>query len=585
MREAPHVLGIVLAGGEGKRLYPLTADRAKPAVPFGGAYRLIDFVLSNLVNARFLRICVLTQYKSHSLDRHISQNWRLSGLAGEYITPVPAQQRLGPRWYTGSADAIYQSMNLIYDEDPDYIVIFGADHVYRMDPEQMVQQHIESGAGATVAGIRVPRAEASAFGCIDADDSGRIRGWVEKPAEPPGTPDDPEQTFVSMGNYIFTTKVLIDAIRADAEDDDSDHDMGGDIIPRLVSDGMASVYDFNNNEVPGATERDHGYWRDVGTLDAFYDAHMDLVSVHPIFNLYNKRWPIRGELGEPRARQVRQRRIGAGVRRRRGQHHLGRVGAQLGAVVQRRRRRRRDRRGQRDHARRPDRPRRGGAPRDPGQERRRRARRDGRGGPGEGPGTVRDQRRRRGGGRQGRLDLAPPRTFAPSRDCQARQAAGRRLAARGSDAGTSAQVERAQARSRPGPARAAGSRANTSTTLTTSSTVLSTGAATPAVATFATGRTADLVSDTAQRDDDADDDGDPLTGLREGAGIGDRGRLCGGAGAEDDAAGGRPDEGLNGVVDPVQGGHLVGHDLDGEQYGDDRHHPAVLQPRPPRAAA
>src|SRR5436305_2196052 len=292
MREAPHVLGIVLAGGEGKRLYPLTADRAKPAVPFGGAYRLIDFVLSNLVNARYLRICVLTQYKSHSLDRHISQNWRLSGLAGEYITPVPAQQRLGPRWYTGSADAIYQSLNLIYDEDPDYIIIFGADHVYRMDPEQMLQFHIESGAGATVAGIRVPRAEASAFGCIDSDESGRIRNFIEKPIDPPGTPDDPETTFVSMGNYIFTTKVLIDAIRADADDDHSDHDMGGDIIPRLVSDGRAAVYDFNDNDVPGATDRDRGYWRDVGTLDAFYDAHMDLISVHPVFNLYNMEWPI-----------------------------------------------------------------------------------------------------------------------------------------------------------------------------------------------------------------------------------------------------------------------------------------------------
>ena len=296
MRELPHVLGIVLAGGEGKRLYPLTADRAKPAVPFGGAYRLIDFVLSNLVNARYLRICVLTQYKSHSLDRHISQNWRLSGLAGEYITPVPAQQRLGPRWYTGSADAIYQSLNLIYDEDPDYIVVFGADHVYRMDPEQMLQFHIDSGAGATVAGIRVPRAEATAFGCIDADESGRIREFIEKPAEPPAVPDDPEKTFVSMGNYIFTTKVLIDAIRADADDDHSDHDMGGDIIPRLVSDGMAAVYDFSNNEVPGATERDHGYWRDVGTLDAYHDAHMDLVSVHPIFNLYNRQWPILSHL-------------------------------------------------------------------------------------------------------------------------------------------------------------------------------------------------------------------------------------------------------------------------------------------------
>src|SRR6202040_768166 len=275
MREAPHVLGIVLAGGEGKRLYPLTADRAKPAVPFGGAYRLIDFVLSNLVNARYLRICVLTQYKSHSLDRHISQNWRLSGLAGEYITPVPAQQRLGPRWYTGSGDAIYQSLNLIYDEDPDYIVVFGADHVYRMDPEQMVRFHIDSGAGATVAGIRVPRAEATAFGCLGADESGRIRSFVEKPVEPPGTPDDPEATFVSMGNYIFTTKVLIDAIRADADEDHSDHDMGGDIIPRLVGDGMAAVYDFNDNDVPGATDRDRGYWRDVGTLDAFYEAHRD----------------------------------------------------------------------------------------------------------------------------------------------------------------------------------------------------------------------------------------------------------------------------------------------------------------------
>ncbi|MBF6210870.1 glucose-1-phosphate adenylyltransferase [Nocardia puris] len=294
MRSQPHVLGIVLAGGEGKRLFPLTADRAKPAVPFGGAYRLIDFVLSNLVNAGFLRLCVLTQYKSHSLDRHISQTWRLSGFGGEYITPVPAQQRLGPRWYTGSADAIMQSLNLIYDEDPDYIVVFGADHVYRMDPEQMLAHHIESGAGVTVAGIRVPRSEASAFGCIDSDESGRITQFLEKPAHPPGTPDDPNVTFASMGNYVFTTKVLVDSIRADADNSDSDHDMGGDIIPALVAAGEAGVYDFADNEVPGATERDRGYWRDVGTIDAFYDAHMDLVSVHPVFNLYNKHWPIRG---------------------------------------------------------------------------------------------------------------------------------------------------------------------------------------------------------------------------------------------------------------------------------------------------
>ncbi|NUS93127.1 MAG: glucose-1-phosphate adenylyltransferase [Nocardia sp.] len=294
MRSQPHVLGIVLAGGEGKRLFPLTADRAKPAVPFGGAYRLIDFVLSNLVNAGFLRICVLTQYKSHSLDRHISQTWRLSGFAGEYITPVPAQQRLGPRWYTGSADAIMQSLNLIYDEDPDYIVVFGADHVYRMDPEQMVAHHIDSGAGVTVAGIRVPRSEAGAFGCIDSDESGRIIGFLEKPSHPPGIPDDPNSTFASMGNYVFTTTVLVDSIKADAEDSDSDHDMGGDIIPNLVSASQAAVYDFADNEVPGATDRDRGYWRDVGTIDAFYEAHMDLVSVNPVFNLYNRHWPIRG---------------------------------------------------------------------------------------------------------------------------------------------------------------------------------------------------------------------------------------------------------------------------------------------------
>jgi glucose-1-phosphate adenylyltransferase len=295
VRSEPHVLGIVLAGGEGKRLYPLTMDRAKPAVPFGGAYRLIDFVLSNLVNAGYERICVLTQYKSHSLDRHISQTWWTSGFHGEYITPVPAQQRLGPRWYTGSADAIFQSMNLISDERPEYIVVFGADHVYRMDPSQMVAAHIESGADVTVAGIRVPRAEAVAFGCIDSDESGKITRFLEKPSDPPGTPDDPDVTFASMGNYVFTTEALVDALRADAADSDSDHDMGGDIIPAFVRRDTAFVYDFKDNLVPGATERDTGYWRDVGTLDAFYEAHMDLVSVHPIFNLYNGRWPIRGE--------------------------------------------------------------------------------------------------------------------------------------------------------------------------------------------------------------------------------------------------------------------------------------------------
>jgi glucose-1-phosphate adenylyltransferase len=291
----PNVLGIVLAGGEGKRLWPLTADRAKPAVPFGGNYRLIDFVLSNLVNAGYLRLCVLTQYKSHSLDRHISTTWRLSSVLGQYITPVPAQQRLGPRWYTGSADAIYQSLNLVYDERPDYIVVFGADHVYRMDPSQMVEQHVTTGAGVTVAGIRVPRSTASAFGCIDADMTGRITAFLEKPADPPAVPDDPEVSFASMGNYVFSADVLLDALTMDAGNSDSDHDMGGDIIPMLVERGEAAVYDFADNVVPGATDRDRGYWRDVGTLDAYYDAHTDLVSVHPVFNLYNRLWPIRTE--------------------------------------------------------------------------------------------------------------------------------------------------------------------------------------------------------------------------------------------------------------------------------------------------
>ncbi len=283
---------MVLAGGEGKRLWPLTADRAKPAVPFAGNYRLVDFVLSNLVNAGYLRICVLTQYKSHSLDRHITQTWRMSTVLGNYVTPVPAQQRLGPRWYTGSADAILQSSNLIFDDRPDIIVVFGADHVYRMDPRQMVQQHVESGAGVTVAGIRVPREEATAFGVIDADAQRRVNDFLEKPEHPPGLPDSPDETFASMGNYVFSTEALLEALKEDAADEGSVHDMGTNIMPLMVKQDAAHVYDFADNDVPGAEERDRGYWRDVGTIDAYYDAHMDLVAVHPIFNLYNQQWPI-----------------------------------------------------------------------------------------------------------------------------------------------------------------------------------------------------------------------------------------------------------------------------------------------------
>ncbi|MGW6026532.1 glucose-1-phosphate adenylyltransferase [Streptomyces sp. NPDC055099] len=293
MRGGPSVLGIVLAGGEGKRLQPLTADRAKPAVTFGGTYRLVDFVLSNLVNGDVMRICVLTQYKSHSLDRHITTTWRMSSLLGNYVTPVPAQQRLGPRWYLGSADAILQSLNLVHDEQPDYIAVFGADHVYRMDPRQMLNQHFESGAGVTVAGIKVPRSEASSFGIITpARDGTRVDRFLEKPTDPPGLPGSPNEVFASMGNYVFTTKTLVDAIQQDAEDDNSKHDMGGSILPMLTERGLAQVYDFDDNHVPGETPRDHGYWRDVGTLDAYYEAHMDLISDQPVFNLDNRRWPI-----------------------------------------------------------------------------------------------------------------------------------------------------------------------------------------------------------------------------------------------------------------------------------------------------
>lgn len=291
-RGGSRVLGIVLAGGEGKRLLPLTADRAKPAVSFGGSYRLIDFVLSNLVNGGIDRIAVLTQYKSHSLDRHISLTWRMSNILGQYVTPVPAQQRLGPRWYQGSADAIYQSLNLVYDDAPDYVVVFGADNVYRMDPSQMLAAHVDSGASLTVAGIRVPRRDASAFGIISTSDGVRIDQFLEKPADPPGVPDDPEVSYASMGNYVFTTDALLEALMTDAGDEGSVHDMGGSIVPMLVDKGEAAVYDFTKNRVPGTTVRDHAYWRDVGTLKTYHEAHMDLVSIDPMFNLYNRDWPI-----------------------------------------------------------------------------------------------------------------------------------------------------------------------------------------------------------------------------------------------------------------------------------------------------
>lgn len=285
-------MSMVLAGGQGSRLQPLTADRAKPAVPFGGTYRLIDFALSNLVNGGIRKIVVLTQYKSHSLDRHIAQMWRLSPMLGNYVATVPAQMRLGPRWFAGSADAVYQNLNLIHDERPEYICVFGADHIYRMDPRQMIEQHVATGAGVSLAGIRVPIQQAPAFGIIEPDRTGRVQAFREKPRNPAPLPDDTDHAYASMGIYVFTTRTLVEAVTEDASDRNSKHDLGGSIIPLLVKQGAAYVYDFTANEVPGVTERERGYWRDVGDLDSYHDASMDLVAVDPIFNLYNRAWPI-----------------------------------------------------------------------------------------------------------------------------------------------------------------------------------------------------------------------------------------------------------------------------------------------------
>jgi glucose-1-phosphate adenylyltransferase len=287
------VLAMILAGGEGRRLDPLTRERAKPAVPFGGRYRIIDFVLSNLANSGFLRMKVLVQYKSESLNTHIQRAWRLTALLDQYVEIVPAQQRVGPKWFAGSADAIYQNLNIITDEEPDFLFVFGSDNIYRMDVRQMLEFHFDRKADLTVAAIPVPVEEAKDFGIIEVDSENRMIGFVEKPKLGPKTmPSNPSRCLASMGNYLFTTDALVQEIVRDAGDPNSAHDFGKSIVASMYERKKVFVYDFATNVVPGQSERERGYWRDVGNLDAYYNANMDLVAVDPIFSLYNYDWPI-----------------------------------------------------------------------------------------------------------------------------------------------------------------------------------------------------------------------------------------------------------------------------------------------------
>ena len=285
-------LAMILAGGAGTRLDPLTRERAKPAVPFGGRYRIIDFCLSNFVNSGVFKLKVLTQYKSDSLNNHLSRAWRMTAFLGQYCESVPAQQRSGGDWYRGSADAIWQNLNLITDESPDLVYVFGADHVYMMDMRQMEAYHVAKRADCTVAAIPVPIEEGHDFGIIDVGPDGEVRNFLEKPKNPPHMPGDPTRCLASMGNYLFTTDALVREVTADAKNDASAHDFGKSIISEMYKRSRVFVYDFAKNEVPGQGVRERGYWRDVGNIDAYFQANMDLVAVEPIFNLYNAQWPI-----------------------------------------------------------------------------------------------------------------------------------------------------------------------------------------------------------------------------------------------------------------------------------------------------
>ena len=313
------VLGIVLAGGEGTRLAPLTAERSKPAVPFGGRYRIVDFALSNLVNSGIYSIYVLVQYKSQSLIEHIREAWVLGPtIPSHFITVVPPQMREGPEWFQGTADAVYQNLALIEANDPEIVAVFGADHVYRMDLRQMIDFHVAADADVTVAALPVPREQATAFGVIDCEADGRIRGFVEKPASPPAMPGDPERSYASMGNYLFRTRTLIDAL-LEARDRHG-KDFGHDVLPRLIRTHKVYAYDFATNVCPGVRDYEEAhYWRDVGTIDAYFDATMDTLGAEPRFDLMNPRWPIRSSnyQGPPAslaAARIEASHVGAGVR-------------------------------------------------------------------------------------------------------------------------------------------------------------------------------------------------------------------------------------------------------------------------------
>ncbi len=285
-------MAMILAGGAGTRLEPLTRERAKPAVPFGGRYRIIDFVLSNFANSGVYRMKVLTQYKSESLNNHLSRAWRMTAFLGHFVETVPAQMRTGTDWYKGSADAIYQNLNIITDEEPDHIFVFGADHVYRMDTQQMLDYHVSKKAACTVAAIPVPIEEGRDFGIIDVGPDGRMRQFLEKPKDPPPMPGNPKMCLASMGNYLFNTDVLVQEVVRDAADENSAHDFGKSIISNLYKSSPVYVYDFAQNRVAGQEPKEHGYWRDVGNIDVYYQSNMDLVEVDPTFNLYNDKWPI-----------------------------------------------------------------------------------------------------------------------------------------------------------------------------------------------------------------------------------------------------------------------------------------------------